>query len=121
MVRDLLGEGGVAMVSVNLAEAIDVLGRSRLRIEEDELHALIDPLLAGPLSLLSATGRHAWAAARLRRRHYRRRDRAVSLADCLALAACGRDDRLATADPALLTIAGLEGMATIRLLDSRGR
>lgn len=119
MVRDLLREGGVAMSSVNLAEAIYVIGR-RAPNAGDELRALIDPLVAGPLTIVSTTGRHAWTAGRLRLAHYRRRDRAVSLADCFCVAACGRGDRLATADPALLEIARLEGVGTVRLLDARG-
>jgi hypothetical protein len=104
---------------VNLAEAIDVLGRSGSDVGEEELHALIDPLLTGPISVVSTTARHAWGAARIRRAHYRRRDQAVSLADCFALAACGPGDRLATADPALLTIAKREGVPTVRLLEPR--
>lgn len=86
-------------------------------IDEAELHGLIDPLLAGPLDVVSVTARHAWAAARLRRDHYRRRDQAVSLADCMALAACGRGDRLATGDRALLTIAQREGIGVIELAE----
>lgn len=120
-VRDLLRGGGVAMMAVNLAEALDVVGRSSADVSEQELHRAVDPLLAGTITVVSVTARHAWTAARLRRRHYRRRDSAVSIADCLALAGCGLGDQLATADPALLAMADVEGVATIRLLDSGGR
>lgn len=121
-VGDLLRAGGVAIVSVNLAEALDVIGRrSSPSISDEELTQRVGPLLSGPITVASVTERHVWAAARLRRVHYRRGDQAVSLADCCALAACGPGDQLATADSALLTVARAEGVSTIRLLDSRGR
>jgi uncharacterized protein with PIN domain len=120
-VAGLLRDGGVVMVAANLAEALDLLGRhSTPAISDEELHRHVDPLLSGPITVVSVTGRHAWIAARIRRAHYRRADQAVSLADCFALAACGPGDRLATADPALLTISAIEGVETIRLLDARG-
>lgn len=120
-VRDLLRGGDAVMMAVNLAEALDAFGRLVPDISEAELHERIDPLLGTTITVVAVTTRHSWTAARLRRKHYRRRDSAVSIADCLALAGCGPGDRLATADPALLAMAEAEGAATIRLLDSRGR
>lgn len=119
-VEDLLTGGGVAMTAINLAEAMDILMRTG-GVSEPDLHGWVDALLVGPLATISVTTRHAWIAARLRRKHYRRGDSAVSIADCFALAGCGPGDQLATADRALLAMAEAEDVATIRLLDSRGR
>ena len=116
----LRGEEGVEMASVNLAEALDVLARVH-EVPDERLREVIDPLLAGPITPLSVTARHAFRAAELRRRHYHRRDSPLSLADCLALAVCGRGRRFATADPDLARAARVEGIGLIALPDSQGR
>ncbi|MDX6646841.1 MAG: ribonuclease VapC [Miltoncostaeaceae bacterium] len=117
-VEELL-RGGVGMAAVNLAEAIDVLGRVD-GVPPERLRELIEPLLVGPITVLSVTARQAWRAAELRRRHYHRRSCPLSLADCLLLAACAGEYELATADPDLLAVAALEGLAVRRLTDARG-
>ena len=64
----------------------------------------------------------ATAAGALRARHYHRRHRAVSLADCVAAEAarmCGV--ALVSADPHLLDVCRDEGIDRIALPDSAGR
>jgi predicted nucleic acid-binding protein len=61
-------------------------------------------------------------AGLLRARHYHRKNRVVSLADCVAAeTARPRDFRLASADPHLLDMCRNEGIAVIPLPDSTGR
>jgi len=77
-VRQLLARGDAAISTVNLAEA----GQSLLRhgdATSDELRELVDSI---PLAVIPFTAAHAWRAAELRARYYRRTDSAVSLADC---------------------------------------
>ena len=54
--------------SVNLAEALDVLGRVR-GIPSQELRGLVDPLLADAISVETTTAAAAWQAASFRARH----------------------------------------------------
>jgi predicted nucleic acid-binding protein len=117
-VQDLLREG-VEMAAVNLAEALDVLGRVE-GIPAERLRAVVAPLLAGPVTVVSVNARHAFRAAEIRHRHYHRRRSPLSLADCLALAACGRGRILATADPDMAAAARAEGIRVIGLPDRRG-
>lgn len=54
-------------------------------------------------------------------RHYHRRDRAISLADCVAAeTARSLDAPLATSDPHLLDTCDAEGIAVMVLPDARG-
>lgn len=117
-VEELLREG-VEMAAVNLAEALDVLGRVE-GVSTERLRGAVDPLLAGPVTVISVTARHAFRAAEIRLRHYHRRRSPLSLADCLALAACGRGRVLATADPDLAAAAHMEGIRVMALPDRRG-
>lgn len=110
---------GVGMAAVNLAEALDVLGRHD-GVPPARLRELVQPLLVGPITVLSVTARHAWRAAELRRRHYHRRTCPVSLADCFLLAVCSGEHELATADPDVLRVAEAEGVAARGLRDSAG-
>jgi predicted nucleic acid-binding protein len=105
-VKRLLRRGDVAMPSVNLAEAIDYLER-REKIAEEELRPLIEQL---PFEVLPLDEPTAWSAARLRARHYHRRRRPVSLADCVLVASSKAGDEVATNDPAVLDMARDEGV-----------
>jgi predicted nucleic acid-binding protein len=119
-VEKLLRAGSVAMSSVNLAEALDVLGRVH-DIAADELEAVVSPLLEDTISVLAPGEPEAWRAADLRRRHYDRRHCALSLADCLLLAtAAERGDTVATADPAIAKVARAEGIGLTGLSQRRG-
>lgn len=116
----ILRRDDVAMTAVNLAEALDVLER-RHGVAEPELRALIEPILSGRMQVLAVSEGMAWRAAALRTAHYRRREAALSLADCVLLAAAGPGDELATSDPAVARAARAEGVDVIALPDSGGR
>jgi PIN domain nuclease of toxin-antitoxin system len=107
--------------AVNVAEVIDVLVRRHGAAPDDVLQRL-EWLQVGGLATVAADEAIGLLAGRLRARHYRSSDRAVSLADCVALAtALHLGDRLATADPALADLAAEEGCRIVALPDSRGR
>lgn len=108
-VRRLLRQH-VGMLSINLAEAVDILGRVH-GVRVAEMRAVLDPLMAGPITVQMVTQRHVWRASEIRRTHYRRRACPLSLADCVLLAAAGPGG-VATADPDILRVAALDGIAT---------
>ena len=117
---ELLLRGGDAVIgAVNLAEALDVLTR-RDGFAESEVQTSIEPLTATGLQVRPAGGQTAWSAARLRCRHYHRRDRPLSLADCFALATSLDTGRLATADTLLADVARREGIEVVALPNSDG-
>lgn len=106
--------------AVNLAEIVDVLGRQTgdLRLVEEQ----VDLLLTGGLEVVAADETIGRWAGVLRARHYDRRIRAVSLADCVALATSARlDEPFVTSDRALSLVAEAEGIEVIRIPDSTGR
>lgn len=114
------GSGPPRISAVNVAEIIDVLARFRSQgiasVEER-----LDWLMAGGLEVAVVDEAVARRAGVLRARHYHARRRAVSLADCMALAtAIALDDVLATSDPHLLDTAAAEGCPVRVLPDSRG-
>lgn len=110
-VRRLLESRDCAIPVVNLAEAGQHVMR-RHALERDQLEAVITSL---PLTVVPLSEAHAWSAAELRARHYRRRENEVSLADCFLVAVATLADRVATADPGVLRMAEAEGVATIEL------
>jgi predicted nucleic acid-binding protein len=110
-VKRILRRGAATMPSVNLAEALDHLER-RERIAEQELRELIEQL---PIRVLPLTEPVAWNAAALRARHYDRRRRAVSIADCVLVASAGAGDEVVTNDPAVLDMARAELVKVVEL------
>lgn len=109
------------VTSVNLAESLDVLGRV-YEIEENELRRLVTPLLSDVIGVDVPDQADAWQAASIRRRHYDRVARALSLADCFLLAAAARlGAAIATADPAVAATAREESLELVPLPDSSGR
>jgi predicted nucleic acid-binding protein len=107
--------------AVTIAEVVDVLVRLRGRAYPDVAEKL-DWLEAGGLEVVAVEGLVGRTAGRLRADHYDRRQRSVSLPDCLALAtARAHDEPLATSDPALVEVARREGAQIIGLPDSAGR
>lgn len=109
------------LASVNAAEVVDQLVRIWGRDGDD---------VEGDLALLWHAGMRvhpldaelALHAGRLRARHYRRKDCAVSLADCVAAATALRlGAALATSDPALAAVVRTEGGTVTGLPDSTGR
>jgi PIN domain nuclease of toxin-antitoxin system len=119
-VDDLLRTSDAEVTSVNFTEVVDVLERVR-GLDSLDVHEVFDPLLAGILSVVPVTEEHAWRAADLRRRYYHRTSAALSLADCIFLAAARSDLTLATADPVIARTARSEGLNLIALPDSQGR
>ena len=117
-VEELLGgDEELALTVLGIAEVVDRLVR-RAGIDRDQASldvaqlGLAAPPLDPPLAV---------RAGLLRARHYHRRTRAISLADCVAAETARRlDASLATADPALLATCDDEGIAVIPLPDSTG-
>jgi PIN domain nuclease of toxin-antitoxin system len=118
-VEELLYTGGAGVAVVNLAEAIDVSARVH-GIPAAELRASLEPLLGTAVAVVVQDESAAWRAAGLRRRYYDRRSCPLSLADCLLLASAGADDAVATADPAVCSVARCEGFSVVPLPDSTG-
>jgi uncharacterized protein with PIN domain len=105
---------------VNVAEVLDVLIRVHRAPVNDASEAL-DRFLADVARPIPATRPLAERAALLRARHYHRRDRDVSLADCFAIAAAMPDAEVATSDTAIARVARAEGLGVIALPNARGR
>ncbi len=121
-VGDVLRTPGadVRLTAVNLAEVVDrlVRGAGLAPATIDERLAL---LAAGGLRVTPVTEPTGRLAGALRGRHCRRGPAALSLADCVALAATlEADGALATADAALARAARAEGAQVLALPDSRG-
>jgi PIN domain nuclease of toxin-antitoxin system len=107
--------------AVNAAEVVDYMVRVA-GVTEQAVDASLELLAAGGLVVAPVDEQIARLAGRLRAHHYSRRAQAVSLADCMALATSkSLNASLATADPALATIARTEGVPLVALPDSRGR
>jgi predicted nucleic acid-binding protein len=79
-------------------------------------------LEAGGLLVVEVDSDIGLAAGQLHARHYDRRTRPLSLADCVALATAAElEDALATSDPPLAEAARTEQVLVIGLPDSQGR
>jgi PIN domain nuclease of toxin-antitoxin system len=117
-VRRLIHAGGCALTTIGVAEVVDHLARVIGVAEEDAVLDVAQLGLQDPIGLGEAS---AIQAALLRARHYHRRTRAVSLADCVAAhAARLTASALATSDPHLLGLCRDERIAVIVLPDSGG-
>ncbi len=113
------GLDGGAVTAVNFAEARDSLVRSLP--EMSDVGAAVDRFVDRGLSILSCDRSLAVRAATLRSEHYRRRGRAVSLADCFAIAAA--EDRgvpLVTSDRDQATVARAVGVEVRAIPNSAG-
>ncbi len=119
-VERLLREGGSAVTSVNLAEAIDVTQRVR-GLPSEDVRSALEPLMGETVRVLPQDEDDAWRAAELRLRHYDRTTSPLSLADCFLLGAAGPDDSIATSDPPLANAARAEAIEILPLADSSGR
>ena len=116
-VRDLIADA--AVTSVNAAEVIDHLIRVRGAAPGD---AVLDVAQLG-VEVIAVDDRIATRAGLLRAHHYHRRERPVSLADCIAAAASilvPEIDAIATADPDLLDMLHEEGCSVHALPGSDG-
>jgi len=116
--RLIEGDDAAGLTPIGIAEVLDYLVRLG-GAEEDE--AALDLAQLGLASLPAITSEMAARAGLLRARHYHRRTRALSLADCVvAEAARDLDAPVATSDPALLQTCWDEGIAVLVLSDGRG-
>lgn len=132
IVSVLLGDPAAAEVSstldgrecsvsvVNVAEVLDVLIRVH-RTPVDDASEALDRFLVDVARPIPATRALSERAALLRARHYHRRDRDVSLADCFAIATAVPDAEVATSDTAVARVARAEGLGVIALPNPRGR
>lgn len=119
-VRKLLAsDPGPALTALGVAEVLDHLVRLEGATEEDAALDLAQLGLTTPAPVDEAV---ATRAGLLRARHYYRRTRAVSLADCVvAEIARASGFELVTADPHLLDLCQDEGIPTVVLPDTTGR
>ena len=112
------GDEETALTLLGISEVLDYLVRLA-GTEEDE--AVLDLAQLGLAAPPALDPQLAASAGLLRARHYDRRTRAISLADCVAAETARRlDASLATADPPLLDTCEAEGIAVIALPDSQG-
>jgi predicted nucleic acid-binding protein len=112
--------GGAAMTTLNLAEAVDRLER-RYDLEIERIRPVIEGLLAKNLALLPLGPAQAWRAGEIRAAHYHRSRCPISLADAVLVASAPAGGLLASSDGTLLAVAASEGLATAALPDSKGR
>jgi uncharacterized protein with PIN domain len=122
-VAELLHRPGqpVSISALGVAEVVDVLVRIMGRDHEAVVEKL-DWLSAGGLISVPVDEDLGRVAGRIHAARYHRRDRPLSMADCVALAtALARHEPLATSDPALAATAAEEGCDVIALPDSRDR
>lgn len=118
-VAALLHRGNCATPAPCVAEIVDRLAR-RWGSSEDEIARQLGPLVDESVAVLGIDSRIAWRAGEIRAGHYHRSKSALSLADCVLLAAAGPDDEIATSDRAVATTAQRLGIGLIPLLDSDG-
>lgn len=89
-------------------------------VPDRELQEGFETLAAEAYEVVPVDQRIARRAAELRARHYDRRDSALSLADCMALATVAGGDDFATSDGPLAAAARTEGLEVIPLPNSAG-
>lgn len=119
-VEQLLQEEQVAVVSVNLAESIDILVRV-FGNELNQVESRLVPLLATTLPVLPVGESEARRGAEVRVDHYHHRDCPLSLADCITLGtALVREAAVATSDGPLARTGDGVGVEILRLKDSDG-
>jgi predicted nucleic acid-binding protein len=120
-VERLLRAGNCQVVVANLAEAIDISQRIHA-MPLLEVRTILEPIfLQGALKAIVSERADAWHAAELRGKHYHRRERPLSLADCFLIAAAlEHGEAVATADPTLADAARSEGVEVIGLPDTSG-
>lgn len=113
-VRAILREGDAAVATANLVEVLDV----SQRVHGMPIHRaaeILEPLLAGPLTVVALDSAVAHRAAEIRARHYHRSSRPISLADAVLIASARQGDRIATADADVLAVADAEKLDSVAL------
>jgi uncharacterized protein with PIN domain len=117
--QELRHAGPLRISVVNVAEIVDVLRRVH-RVSAAETSRAVDRFLDEVAQPVTASREQATLAADLRARHYHRRDRDLSLADCFVIAAARPGDAIATSDRAVAQVARAEGMDVLALPNPRG-
>ena len=118
-VMALLRQEHCAIPATCLCEVVDHLIR-RDRIPSQAVAEKLAPLLSEVVSVPVVDQPVGWRAGEIRARHYSRGISALSHVDCLLLAAAGPDDKIATADAALVAVALELEIGVIPLPDSNG-
>lgn len=108
------------LAAANAGEVVDQLVRIFQR-DPDDVHGDLALLAQDGMVIEPVTADLAFAAGRLRARHYHRERCSVSLADCIAAAlALTQGQPVATSDPALAFMVRAEGGLVHGLPDSSG-
>ena len=118
VIAALAGQECVVSV-VNAAEVLDVVTRVH-GVPPESAAESVDRFLDEVARPVPVTRALALTAATLRARHYHRKHRDVSLADCIAIATALPDARVATSDAGVAAVARAEGLEVILLPDSHG-
>jgi PIN domain nuclease of toxin-antitoxin system len=113
-VKSILREGNTAVATANLVEIYDVAERVR-GLPVPRASEVIEGLFAGSLSVVQLDEHLARRAAELRIEHYHGSRSPLSLADVILIASARPGDRIATADPDVLTTAETLGIETVVL------
>lgn len=112
------GTDDARLTAVGVAEVLDHLVRI---VGADPEDAALDLAQLGLFEAISVDPDAGLRAGLLRARHYHRRDRAVSLADCIAAdAAMTLEAQMATSDPHLLDLCEVESIDVFPLPDTTG-
>ncbi len=112
---DLLHDRVGRISMINIAEVVDVLIRKHGSAEADVIDG-IDLLVRAGLVIEALSARQALAAGAMHARHFDRRTRSVSMADCVVVAlAADVGEPVASTDRAQLAVAVAEGVAVIEL------
>lgn len=105
------------MAAANIAEVYDKASRGA-GLSHAQVADLIEPLFEGPIVPVPLDAGLARRAGEIRGRHYHRKQRPISLADAVLLAAPGPDDEIATSDSHVLAVAADLEIETIELPSS---
>lgn len=109
-----------ALSAANYAEVVDHIMRHG-GMDADEAEVRMRLLVEAGIDIIPVDDQIASRAGVLRAEHYQRSPGAVSLADCCALAtSLTLGIPLATADPALASVARAENCQVVGLPDSQG-
>lgn len=120
-VERLATKGNCAITSVNLAEVVDHLTRTR-RTAEGRVEEALKVFVGTQIKVVMVSENDGWRAGKLRASHYNRRDRALSLGDSVLLAvAANREYAIATSDSVVTSIAADEQLTVVPLPNSAGK
>ena len=110
------------LVSLNIGEVVDVLIRTGSGEFVDVMTKLDALISAGAITVIPLDDVTSRRAGQLRAEHYHPRERNVSMADCVAVAAADLlGETLATCDPHQAEMAREIGVEVIPLPDSSGQ